>query len=440
MGDCTLCMSCVKNCEREVPEVNARPIGLDFGLPYLLPPALQNPENMPLSQVETNFWLGALLTILQGSVLVHYMPKLLSDLGMDPAIATAGPALDMPFLQHTVLTAGLLALPGLLSLAADKVSKPLESFLQVQWEDEKELAEQEVVMDLYEIIMKSDRPLQDTLSDFDPDGDGKISCWECRQALGNLNIPEGQCETLMTLMKRRFGDVDALSIPSWLDYFQELYTIAKERQLDREKKQRSPSKWQGNELQTKKTFVEIFNDLDGDADGFISENELNAFLNDNNFRHSFTEVDKRELFAQADVLKKGRLNLFEFMGIMRKIARVGIQEIGYGYLPLAWASLTAYWLGVGMREFGQTLARLPDTFYLNDLHLDLPQAVAGDGTIMTIQTVMILGSLPLSIGLTQKLCNDNKIRGLRFSLHAMIQTAGAALTLYVMLSSNPAYT
>eukprot|EP00977_Amphora_coffeiformis_P016729 scaffold5254_cov165-Amphora_coffeaeformis.AAC.3 len=259
MGDCTLCMSCVKNCEREVPEVNTRPIGLDFGLPFLLPPALQKPENMPMSQ---------------GSVLVHYMPKLLSDLGMDPAIATAGPALDMPFLEHTVITAGLLALPGLLSLAADKISKPLESFIQVKWGNEEESAEQEVVVDLYESIMKSDRSIKDTLSEFDPDGDGIISCWECKQALQGLHIPEGQCETLMTLMKRRFGDVDTLSIASWLDYFQELYTTAKERQFDKKNEQKPRSTWQGNELQSKKTFVEIFNDLDKDGDGFISEKEL----------------------------------------------------------------------------------------------------------------------------------------------------------------------
>jgi len=435
MGDCTLCMSCVKNCEREVPEVNTRPIGLDFGLPFLLPPALQNPENMSMSQVETNFWLGALLTILQGSVLVHYMPKILSDFGMDPAIASATPALDMPFLAHSVLTAGLLAFPGLLSLAADKASVPLESFFQGRWENENESVEQEVVVDLYESIMKSDRPLQDTLSEFDPDGDGRITCWECKQALGNLDIPESQCETLMSLMKRRFGDVETLSITSWLDYFQELYATAKQR-LGKEKKRKSRSRWEDNELQTKKTFVEIFNDLDKDDDGFIAEKELSAFLEKSNLKNELTEQEKHELFANADILGNGRLNLFEFMGIMRKIARVGIQEIGYGYLPLAWASLTAYWLGVGMREFGLTLARLPDTFYL-DLPFALPQVAASDNAIMAVQTLLILGSLPLSIGLTQKLCNDNKIRGLRFNLHATIQAAGAAVTLYLMLSTNP---
>lgn len=390
-----------------------------------------------MSQVETNFWLGALLTTLQGSVLVHFLPKILSDFGVDPVIASATPALDMPFLAHSVLTAGLLAFPGLLSLAADKASAPLESFIvdmQGKWENESESVEQETVVDLYEKIMKSDRPLQDTLSEFDPDGDGRISCWECKQALGNLDIPESQCETLMGLMKRRFGNVDTLSITSWLDYFQELYATARQR-LGEEKKRKSRMRRQGNELQTKKTFVEIFNDLDKDGDGFIVEKELSAFLEESNLKNELTEQEKQELFTNADILGNERLNLFEFMGIMRKIARVGIQEIGYGYLPLAWASLTAYWIGVGMREFGLTLARLPDTFYL-DLPFALPQIAASENAIMTVQALLILGSLPLSIGLTQKLCNDNKIRGLRFSLHAMIQAAGAVVTLYLMLSTS----
>jgi hypothetical protein len=49
----------------------------------------------------------------------------------------------------------------------------------------------------------------------------------------------------------------------------------------------------------------------------------------------------------------------------------------------------------------------------------------------------VVGALPISIGLTQKLCNDNKIGGLRFGLHAVIQMALAAETLHLMLSSSP---
>jgi Ca2+-binding EF-hand superfamily protein len=369
------------------------------------------------------------------------MPKILSDVGIDPAIASASPALDASFLAHSVITAGLLAFPGLLSLAADKASGPLESFItemQGKWEKGTELAERETVLDLYETIMKSDRPLQEMLSDFDPDGDGMISCWECKQALGKLDIPESQCETLMGLMKRRFGDAETLAIESWLDYFQELYISARKGgSQPLEEKRTSQLQRLGNELPSKKTFVEIFNDLDKDGDGFISEKDFGGFLDKSNLRHPLTEQEKHEVFTKADILGNGRLNLFEFMSMMRKIVRVGIQEIGYGYLPLAWASLTAYWLGVGMKEFGLTLARLPDTFFI-DSDFALPQIAASTEAIQATQTLLIVVALPLSIGLTQKLCNDNKIRGLRFSLHAMIQTVGAVVTLYLMLSSGPA--
>ena len=54
MGDCVMCMSCVKSCEREAPEFNLRPIGHDYGFPWLLPMKIQRPESLAPSQVETN--------------------------------------------------------------------------------------------------------------------------------------------------------------------------------------------------------------------------------------------------------------------------------------------------------------------------------------------------------------------------------------------------
>lgn len=436
-------MSCVKNCEREVPEVNARPIGLDYGLPWFLPPMLQKPENMALSQVETNFWLGALLTALQGSVFVHYMPKILSIVGLDPAIATAPPALNMPFVAHSAVTAGLLAFPGLLSLAADKASIPLESILTTMkshWEKRTNSIERRVVIDLYETVMSSDKSLAETLKEFDPDGDGMITCWECKQALGHLNLPETQCETMMGLMKRRFGDnIKAVQIESWLDYFQELYVNAQQAEAKSTENDRvSQLQRMGNELSSKKTFVEIFNDLDKDGDGFISFEELSALLDKGNLKTPLTEQEKREVFDAADWKMSGNLNLFEFMGIMRKIVRVGIQEIGYGYLPLSWASLTAYWLSIGMKELGLSLARLPDTLYMADSTFNLPQIAASTDVIQAVQAVLVAGSLPVSIGLTQKLCKDNNIGGIRLGSHVVIQVALAASTLYLMLGSNTA--
>jgi hypothetical protein len=233
--------------------------------------------------------------------------------------------------------------------------------------------------------------------------------------------------------------VRAVSIESWLDYLQELYVNARETELTSSEKERmSRLQRLGNELPSKKTFVEIFNDLDKDADGFISEKDFSALLEKSKLQTPLTDEEKHELFGEVDRLKDGHLNLFEFMSVMRKIVRVGIQEIGYGYLPLAWASLTAYWLSVGMKEFGLTLARLPDTLYMDPSIVTLPQISAGTETIQAVQTVLVAGALPLSIGLTQKLCDDNKIGGIRLGLHVIIQVAIAAATLHLMLGPSAA--
>lgn len=427
-------MSCVKNCEREVPEINLRPIGLDYGLPWLVPPAFQDKRDLALSQVETNFWMGALLTVLQGSVLAHYLPIILAKFGMDPTIVTAPPAIDAPFFTHALLAAGLMAFPGLLSLAVDKGATPLEYYLNVlsyKWGKAAESEEQQTIIETYETIVKSDMPLQETLKEFDRDGDGEIYCWEGKEAMKRLNLPQDKCQTIMGLMKKRVGDVESISINDWLDNFQRMYVEARQPQKEQETRIR---KFQ-NKLLTKKTFVELFDELDKDDDGFISNEDFTTFLTENKIEVS--DMEKSEFFEGVDRTGDGRLNLFEFMSTLRKIVRVGIQEIGYGYLPLAWACLTAYWLQTGLQEVGLTLARLPNTFYIDDFFLKLPQVSASDGVVQVLQAVLVLGSLPPSIGLTQKLCNDNKIGGIRFSFHATLQVIGAWTTLYLMLSPNP---
>lgn len=433
-------MTCVKGCERESPELNFRPLGLDYGLPWLIPLQSQDKRNTSVSQVETNFWLGALLTTLQGSVLVHYMPKILSDLRLDPAFASAPPSFDFPFLAHATITAGLLALPGLLSLAVDKLSAPLEnllSSLERPGESLRETMERNTIISLYETMMKTDLPVQEMLQEFDPDGDGMVTGWECKQAFDHMHIPAAQGKTLLTLMQRRFGDVENIPIDSWFENFQELYAEARreESQLTRQENSSFNRLPIQNELLTKKTFVEIFNELDKDGDGFVSGDDFSALLDKSSLRRPLSEEQKLQLLQAVDPLKKEHWNLLEFMSAMRKIVRVGIQEIGYGYLPLAWASLTAYWLGIGMSELGLVLDRLPDTFFIEH-SIPLPQLVASPQLIQTIQTTLVVGAIPYSIGLTQKLCNDNKIGGLRFGLHAMIQVIGAYTTLYLMLSTS----
>ena len=57
------------------------------------------------------------------------------------------------------------------------------------------------------------------------------------------------------------------------------------------------------------------------------------------------------------------------MSVMRKPG-IDIQEIGYGYFPLAWATTGSASLGI--EEIGQTLSRLPDTFYYSGRWYELP--------------------------------------------------------------------
>lgn len=189
MGDCVMCMSCVKNCEREAPEFNLRPIGQDYGLPWLLPKQIQKPENLAVSQVETNFWLGAIVCILQGSVLLHYLPKILAALSLDTSIATAEPALDLSFAAHALFAAVILAFPGTLSYAADAVSVPLQSFVNV----EKRIltprpAENAAIVNLYEAMLKEDVSMAEIMKEWDLDGDGNVSDWEMKQGASDILI------------------------------------------------------------------------------------------------------------------------------------------------------------------------------------------------------------------------------------------------------------
>ncbi|KAL9190297.1 hypothetical protein ACHAXT_007508 [Thalassiosira profunda] len=433
MGDCVMCMSCVKNCEREAPEFNVRPLGQDYGLPWFLPKQLQKPEFLAPSQVETNFWLGGILTILQGGVALHYLPKILTDVGLDPTIAAAPPAFDLPFAQHAALAAVILAFPGTLSYAADAAAAPLESLVNVfRRELTRRPAENYAIVKLYESLVAQDTDLAETMKEFDVDGDGVVADWELKEAFQRLGIPRPQHELLQNVLTQEGGEI---SVSTLFDEIQELYFDIKETEQPSRPTYRSVKA--ENELQTQLTFVEIFNRLDRNGNGFISKEEFATMSDQGYFKRPLTEQQSNALFDKADVLGLGRLNLFEFMSILRKTVKVGIQEIGYGYLPLAWGSLTSYWLGLGMRELGLSLARLPETFYLpfsEEMKSGLPQFVADWGTIHAVQFVVMVTSFACTISLTQKLCDDNRIGPVRFGAHAAVQTIGTALILYLMLS------
>lgn len=93
-----------------------------------------------------------------------------------------------------------------------------------------------------------------------------------------------------------------------------------------------------------------------------------------------------------------------------------------------------------MTELGLSLVRLPDTFYM-DLPAttinNLPHIAASPEVVQFVQCALVLGALPISIGLTQKLGNDNRIGGICFGVHSLIQTSIAAALVYQFFLSNP---
>ena len=430
-----MCLSCVKNCERESPELNIRPLGIDYGLPWLLPKAISS-ENMALSQVETNFWLGGIICILQGGVLLHYLPKILIALELDPTIATAGPALDTPFATHALLSFAVLGFPGGLSFIADKATIPLESAVKVL---KRRLtprpAENAAVKTLYESMIRQNADLSESIKEWDQDGDGKVSDWEMKEAFKLLDIPEYEYDLLLNLL----GQEEGRTVSSLFDDIQELYFDVLEAQEYSQEGLAATYKNQivKNDFETKLTFVELFNRLDKDNNGFIVKKDFATLSDQGYFKKNIAVKELEDLFDQADIFGTGKLNLFEFMSILRKNVKVGIQEIGFGYLPLAWGSLTAYWLGLGMRELGLTLVRVPSTFGVwvsSDFRDNIPQYVFNTDTIHIVQVSVMSVAYFASVALTQKLCDDNRIGPVRLLTHTMTQSIGAIISLYLMVS------
>eukprot|EP00985_Skeletonema_marinoi_P032572 scaffold39178_cov220-Skeletonema_marinoi.AAC.9 len=406
--------------DRESPEFNLRPLGQDYGLPWLLPKSIQSSENMALSQ---------------GSVLLHFLPKILTDFGMDPTIATVGPALDTAFATHTMLAFAVLGFPGGLSFIADTAAVPLESSVKVlKRQLTRTPAENAAIKTLYESMLKQNVDVSAAIKEWDQDGDGTVSDWEVKEAFKLLDIPEYEYGLLFNLL----GKEEGRTVSSLFDDIQELYFDVQEAQRGSVSLAATfKNQMSENDFETKLTFVEIFNRLDKDGNGFLSKDEFLAMSKEGYFKKPLSEEELNDLFYQADVLGIGRLNLFEFMSILRKNVKIGIQEIGYGYLPLAWGSLTAYWLGLGMQELGLTLVRVPSTFNVwisQGFRDSIPQYVFDTSTIHAVQVSVMLVSYIASVALTQKLCDDNRIGPVRFGTHAVTQSIGAAITLYLMLS------
>lgn len=386
---------------------------------------------MAKSQVKTNFWFGGIITILQGSVILHYLPKILHDLGIDPTIATSKPAFDVPFAIHSALSAVILAAPGTVALVADFVAVPLESLSNV-WKRELTHypAENAAIKNLYGSLLNGGKSFLSDIEKWDIDGDGRIAGWEMVEGFNALKIPQSQQKLLLNLLKQ-----DKASM--LIDEIQDLYFAIKESEQPSHPTYISIIK--ENELQTKLTFIEIFERLDTNDSGYLTKDEFRTISERGYLKIPLSEQESNDLFDSADILKSGKLNMFQFMSVMRKTVKVDIQEIGYGYLPLAWGSLTAYWLGLGLRELGLSLARLPASF---GVHISercvarIPQFVVSDSSTHIVQLFVMIASLGATLSLTQKLCADNNIQSVRFGAHATVQVFGAMITLYLMLSPD----
>lgn len=172
-----------------------------------------------------------------------------------------------------------------------------------------------------------------------------VSDWEMEEGFRQLDIPDYQSKLLLDVLLK--DEESSIPITILLDNLQELYFDIKELEQGEPTYQRMRNE---NELATKLTFVEVFNKLDKEGRGYITRDDFISMSDQGYFKKPLTNQEASALFDTADYFENDRLNLFEFMTIMRKAVKVGIQEIGYGYLPLAWGSLTAYWLGLGMKE------------------------------------------------------------------------------------------
>ena len=136
---------------------------------------------MAKSQVKTNVWLGGIITILQGSVVLHYLPKILHKVGMDISIATSKPVLNLPLGIHAVLSAVILASPGTLALVANLAAVPLESLSNV-WKREltPHPAKNAVIVNLFESLLNQGMDFSTTMAEWDLDGNGRVSDWKMK--------------------------------------------------------------------------------------------------------------------------------------------------------------------------------------------------------------------------------------------------------------------
>jgi len=197
---------------------------------------------------------------LQGSVLLHYSPTILSTLGLDSTIAIAPPSFDSRFATHAVVAAVLLGLPGTLTFLADAISVPLNSLEKVyERKYTRRPAENACIINFYETLVKQDLDMKDIIKELDADGDGIIGEWELKAAMdGPLSIPSFQQSMIIDLLLD--NSENRVSVSTFMDTLQQLYFDIKEfKQSEVSPTLRSIAK--ENELRTTLTFVSLFSIL-----------------------------------------------------------------------------------------------------------------------------------------------------------------------------------
>jgi len=191
--------------------------------------------------------------------------------------------------------------------------------------------QKQMVVKVYEAIIRSDMTLKQTISEFDPDGDGVVSPWEFRKALevAHVDIPESQVSALLRMIDR---DGKKLDVQMFLDRFQVVYSKAAEEGLTAAesatgRKVRDMLNRVGRRLLTEgESRMELFRKIDTSADGFVQEDEFYVMLSSLNLEPPMSDKDMKDMWRYVDANGDGHLNYFEFCAAFQVVDTGGADD------------------------------------------------------------------------------------------------------------------